>query len=76
VAPFAGTWRDKLIAYAGLDLAGSALLVIGTACPPQTALAALAALVAVPATFTVLFAGVLEPRASAQAGERHPEAVG
>jgi hypothetical protein len=54
MATFAGTWRDKLIAYAGLTLAGSALLVIGTAVSSSTALAAL---VAVPATFTVLFAG-------------------
>ena len=59
MATFAGTWRDKLIAYAGLALAGSALLVIGT---PVSSSTALAALVAVPATFTVLFAGGLAVR--------------
>jgi len=58
---FAGTRRDKLIAHAGLALAGSVLLIIGTAINSSTALAAL---VTVPLTFLVFFAGVAGPNAA------------
>lgn len=55
MAILADTWRDKLIAYAGARPCWQrALLVIGTTVSSSTALAAL---VAVPATFTMLFAG-------------------
>jgi hypothetical protein len=53
---FAGTWRDKLTAHAGL-----ALLVICTAVSSSTTLAVL---VTVPVTFTVLFVGVAGPNAA------------
>ena len=55
---FAGTARDKLVAHLGLAIAGGALLVIGTAVSATTALAAL---VTVPVTFLVFFAGVAGP---------------
>jgi len=58
---FAGTRRDKLVAHAGLALAGSVLLVIGTAVNSSTALAAA---VTVPVTFAVFFAGVAGPNAA------------
>jgi uncharacterized membrane protein YccC len=58
---FAGTARDKLAAHLGLAIAGSALLVIGTAVSATTALAAL---VTVPVTFLVFFAGVAGPNAA------------
>jgi uncharacterized membrane protein YccC len=59
---FAGTWRDKLIAHLGLAIAGSALLAIGTVIRSSTAVAAL---VTVPVTFLVFFAGVTGPNAAA-----------
>ncbi len=59
---FAGTRRDKLIAHAGLAVAGSLLLIIGTAVNSSTAVAAL---VTVPVTFAVFFAGVAGPNAAA-----------
>ena len=55
LATFGGTWRDKLIAHAGLAVTGSVLLIIGTAVNSNTALAASVTLVV---AFTVLFAGV------------------
>jgi uncharacterized membrane protein YccC len=55
---FAGTRTDKLRAHLGLALAGSVLLTIGTAVNATTAVAAI---VTVPVTFAVLFAGVLAP---------------
>ena len=58
LSSFAGTRRDKLIAHAALALAGSALLSIGTAVSSSTVLAAL---VTVPVTFAVFFAGVAAP---------------
>jgi fusaric acid resistance family protein len=58
---FAGTARDKLRAHLGLALAGSALLVIGTAVSPNTLIAAI---VTVPVTFAVFFAGVAGPNAA------------
>jgi uncharacterized membrane protein YccC len=61
LAAFGGTWRDKLIAHAGLAVTGSLLLIIGTAVNSNTALAALVTLVV---AFTVLFAGVAGPNAA------------
>ncbi|MBV9472510.1 MAG: FUSC family protein [Solirubrobacterales bacterium] len=58
---FAGTARDKLLAHLGLALAGSVLLVIGTAVSPTTAVAAI---VTVPVAFLVFFAGVAGPNAA------------
>jgi uncharacterized membrane protein YccC len=58
---FAGTARDKLLAHLGLAVAGSVLLAIGTAVSPTIALAAI---VTVPVTFAVFFAGVAGPNAA------------
>lgn len=58
---FAGTWRDKLRAHLGLALAGSVLLVIGTAVSGSTVVAAL---VTVPVAFAVFFSGVAGPNAA------------
>jgi hypothetical protein len=59
---FAGTRRDKLLAHLALALAGSVLLVIGTAVSSTTVVAAL---VTVPVAFLVFFAGVYGPNAAA-----------
>ena len=61
LASFAGTRRDKLIAHTMLALAGSVLLTIGTAVSSSTVVAAL---VTVPVTFVVFFAGVAGPNAA------------
>src|SRR3954447_26453355 len=61
MAAFGGTRRDKLIAHLGLAVAGSALLIIGTAVNDNTALAACTTLVV---AFLVLFAGVSGPNAA------------
>jgi uncharacterized membrane protein YccC len=61
LASFGGTRRDKLFAHAGLALAGSGLLAIGTVVSSSTALAALAT---VPVTFAVFFAGIAGPNAA------------
>ncbi len=58
---FGGTWQEKLRAHLALALAGSVLLVIGTAVASRTALAAV---ITVPVTFTVFFAGVTGPNAA------------
>jgi uncharacterized membrane protein YccC len=58
---FSGTARDKLFAHIGLALAGSVLLVIGTAVASTPVLAVI---VAIPATFFVFFAGVAGPNAA------------
>ncbi|HEY7049217.1 MAG TPA: FUSC family protein [Jatrophihabitantaceae bacterium] len=58
LASFGGTRRDKLIAHLGLAVAGSLLLIIGTAVNANTALAACTTLVV---GFVVLFAGVSGP---------------
>src|SRR5947207_8807121 len=60
LAAFGGTRRDKLVAHTGLAVAGSALLVIGTAVSSNTAVAAA---VTVPVVFCVLFAGIAGPNA-------------
>src|SRR5205823_5061159 len=61
LASFGGTRRDKLLAHAGLAVAGSVLLMIGTAVSSSTVLAALAT---VPVTFAVFFAGIGGPNAA------------
>ena len=61
---FGGGWRDKLVAHAGLALAGSVLLTIGTLVSSSTLLAAV---VTVPVAFAVFFAGVIGPNAAAGA---------
>jgi uncharacterized membrane protein YccC len=61
LAAFGGGWRDKLVAHAGLALAGSVLLTIGTLVSSSTLLAAV---VTVPVAFAVFFAGVLGPNAA------------
>jgi uncharacterized membrane protein YccC len=58
---FGGTRRDKLLAHVALALAGSVLLTIGTAVSYSTVLAAL---VTVPATFAVFYAGAAGPNAA------------
>ncbi len=58
---FAGTPRDKLIAHGTLALAGSVLVIIGTAVSSVTALAVV---VTVPVTFAVFFVGVAGPNAA------------
>jgi hypothetical protein len=57
---FTGTPRDKLAAQAGLALAGSALLIVGTLASLSTLVAASATLVV---TFAVFSAAVLGPNA-------------
>ena len=64
LASFGGTRRDKLIAHLLLALAGSVLLTIGTAVASSTVLAAI---VTVPVTFTVFFAGIAGPNAASGA---------
>jgi hypothetical protein len=61
LAGFGGSRRDKLIAHGALAVAGSVLLTIGTAVSSSTVLAAL---VTVPVTFVVFFAGVAGPNAA------------
>jgi len=64
LASFGGTRRDKLLAHVGLALAGSLLLTIGTMVSSSSVLAAV---VTVPVTFAVFFAGVAGPNAAAGA---------
>lgn len=64
LAGFGGGRRDKLVAHAALAVAGSVLLTVGTAVSSSTILAAL---VTVPVTFAVFFAGVVGPNAAAGA---------
>ena len=61
LASFAGTRRDKLVAHAALAVTGSVLLTIGTTVNSSTLLAAL---VTLPVTFAVFFAGVAGPNAA------------
>jgi uncharacterized membrane protein YccC len=61
LSSFAGTRREKLGAHAALAVAGSVLLTIGTAVAHSTALAAI---VTVPVTFAVFFAGIAGPNAA------------
>ncbi len=61
LASFSGTRRDKLAAHTVLAVAGSVLITIGTAVSSSIALAAI---VTVPVTFAVFFAGVAGPNAA------------
>jgi uncharacterized membrane protein YccC len=61
LSSFAGGRREKLIAHGALAVAGSLLLTLGTAVSGSTVLAAL---VTVPVTFAVFFAGVAGPNAA------------
>jgi uncharacterized membrane protein YccC len=61
LSSFAGTRREKLLAHGALAIAGSVLLTIGTAVNSSTALAAI---VTIPVTFAVFFAGVAGPNAA------------
>ena len=64
MSSFGGTRRDKAVAHLGLALTGTALVVIGTLVSSSVLLAAL---VTLPVTFVVLFAGALEPNAASGA---------
>lgn len=61
IASFSGSRRDKLTAHLGLALAGSLVLIIGTLVSNTTWLAAV---VTVPVTFAIFFAGVGGPNAA------------
>jgi Fusaric acid resistance protein-like len=61
IAGFGGTRRDKLAAHAGLAVAGSLALIIGTLVSGTTWLAAV---VTVPVTFAIFFAGIGGPNAA------------
>ena len=56
-----GTRRDKAVAHLALAVAGSALITIGTAVNSSTVAAAL---VTLPVTFLIYFAGVIGPNAA------------
>jgi uncharacterized membrane protein YccC len=58
IAAFSGTRKDKLIAHAGLAVAGSLALIIGTL---ASGTAWVAAVVTVPVVFAIFFAGVVGP---------------
>jgi uncharacterized membrane protein YccC len=58
---FGGTRRDKLIAHLELAVVGSVVLTIGTA---VSGTAWLAAIVTIPVTFGIFFAGVTGPNAA------------
>jgi len=60
IANFGGTRKDKLIAHTGLAVTGSLALIIGTLVSGTTWLAAL---VTIPVTFAIFFAGVAGPNA-------------
>jgi len=64
IAGFGGTRRDKLAAHAGLAVAGSLALIIGTLVSGTTWLAAI---VTVPVTFAIFFAGIGGPNAASGA---------
>jgi uncharacterized membrane protein YccC len=62
LASFGGTRRNKAVAHLGLAVAGSIVVVIGTL---VSGTVWIAALVTVPVTFAIFFAGVAGPNASA-----------
>jgi uncharacterized membrane protein YccC len=64
LSAFGGTRRDKLLAHTALAIAGSALLTIGTVVSSSTLVAAL---ITVPVTFAVFFAGIAGPNAASGA---------
>jgi uncharacterized membrane protein YccC len=61
IASFGGTRRDVFLAHAGLAVAGSLALIIGTLASSRTWLAAVVTLLVV---FAVLFAGIVGPNAA------------
>jgi uncharacterized membrane protein YccC len=61
IASFNGTRRDKLVAHLGLAVAGSIVLIIGTLVSGTTWLAAV---VTIPVTFAIFFAGIGGPNAA------------
>jgi len=61
IADFGGTRKDKLVAHAGLAVAGSFALIIGTL---VSGTAWLAAVVTIPVAFIIFFAGVIGPNAA------------
>jgi uncharacterized membrane protein YccC len=61
IAGFGGSRRDKLTAHVGLALAGCLVLIIGTLVSGTTWLAAV---VTVPVTFAIFFAGIGGPNAA------------
>jgi uncharacterized membrane protein YccC len=61
IASFNGTRRDKLTAHLGLAVAGSLALIVGTLVSGTTWLAAV---VTVPVTFAIFFAGIGGPNAA------------
>jgi uncharacterized membrane protein YccC len=61
IAGFGGSRRDKLTAHAGLALAGSIALIIGTLVSGTTWLAVV---VTVPVAFAIFFAGIGGPNAA------------
>jgi hypothetical protein len=63
-ASFGGTRRDKLVAHTILAVAGSVLIIIGTAASFNTAVVAA---VTVPVAFCVLFSGIVGPNAASGA---------
>jgi len=64
LASFAGTWREKLLAHLALALTGSVLITIATIVSSSTVVAAI---VTVPVTFAVFFAGITGPNAASGA---------
>ena len=60
IANFGGGRKDKFVAHLGLAVAGSLALIIGTLVSGTTWLAAL---VTIPVTFAIFFAGVAGPNA-------------
>src|SRR5580692_2148564 len=62
IAGFNGTRRDKFTAHLGLAVTGSVALVIGTLVSGTWWLAAI---VTIPVTFAIFFAGVAGPNAAA-----------
>src|SRR5690242_2823995 len=61
IAGFSGSRREKLAAHAGLAVSGSLALIIGTLVSGTTWLAAV---VTVPVTFAIFFAGIGGPNAA------------
>ena len=61
IAGFGGTRKDKFIAHAGLAVTGSLAIIIGTLVSGTTWLAAV---VTVPVTFAIFFAGIAGPNAA------------
>ena len=60
IAGFGGTRKDKLTAHAGLAVAGSVVLIIGTM---ASGTAWIAAVVTVPVVFAIFFSGIVGPNA-------------